>query len=61
MGEGELELFLPSAIFGRGAEGEGKDLSSHWDAPRVINEPKKSIVTIWMCPSEGDLCGSVVD
>jgi hypothetical protein len=26
MGEGELELFLPSPIFGRGAGGEGKDL-----------------------------------
>jgi hypothetical protein len=27
MGEGELELCLPSPIFGRGAGGEGKDLS----------------------------------
>jgi hypothetical protein len=26
MGEGELELCLPSPIFGRGAGGEGKDL-----------------------------------
>jgi hypothetical protein len=33
MGEGELELCLPSPIFGRGAGGEGKDLSLHWDAP----------------------------
>jgi hypothetical protein len=27
MGEGELDLSLPSPIFGRGAGGEGKDLS----------------------------------
>jgi hypothetical protein len=27
MGEGELELCLPSPIFERGAGGEGKDLS----------------------------------
>ncbi|MEH1769257.1 MAG: hypothetical protein V7L30_23050, partial [Nostoc sp.] len=27
LGEGELELCLPSPIFGRGAGGEGKDLS----------------------------------
>jgi hypothetical protein len=34
MGEGELELCLPSPIFGRGAGGEGKDLSKiDWDAP----------------------------
>jgi hypothetical protein len=33
MGEGELELCLPSPILGRGAGGEGKDLSLHWDAP----------------------------
>jgi hypothetical protein len=33
MGEGELELCLPSPMFGRGAGGEGKDLSTHWDAP----------------------------
>jgi hypothetical protein len=33
MGEGELELCLPSPMFGRGAGGEGKDLSLHWDAP----------------------------
>jgi hypothetical protein len=26
MGEGELELCLPSPMFGRGAGGEGKDL-----------------------------------
>ncbi|MEH1767817.1 MAG: hypothetical protein V7K76_26675 [Nostoc sp.] len=32
MGEGELELCLPSPKDGRGAGGEGKDLSSHWDA-----------------------------
>jgi hypothetical protein len=36
MGEGELELFLPSPIFGRGAGGEGKDLSLHWDAPELF-------------------------
>jgi hypothetical protein len=36
MGEGELELCLPSPIFGRGAGGEGKDLSLHWDAPLGI-------------------------
>jgi hypothetical protein len=29
MGEGELELCLPSPIFGRGVGGEGKDLSLH--------------------------------
>jgi hypothetical protein len=34
MGEGELELCLPSPILGRGAGGEGKDLSLHWDAPK---------------------------
>jgi hypothetical protein len=34
MGEGELELCLPSPKDGRGAGGEGKDLSLHWDAPR---------------------------
>ena len=33
MGEGELELCLPSPKHGRGAWGEGNDLSSHWDAP----------------------------
>ena len=33
MGFGELELCLPSPMFGRGAGGEGKDLSLHWDAP----------------------------
>jgi hypothetical protein len=33
MGEGELELCLPSPIFGRGAGGEGKDLILHSDAP----------------------------
>jgi hypothetical protein len=33
MGEGELELCLPSPILGRGAGGEGKDLSLHCDAP----------------------------
>ncbi len=27
MGEGELELCLPSPMFGRGAGGEGKNLS----------------------------------
>jgi hypothetical protein len=32
-GEGELELCLPSPKHGRGAGGEGKDLSLHWDAP----------------------------
>jgi hypothetical protein len=32
MGEGELELCLPSPKDGRGAGGEGKDLSTHWDA-----------------------------
>ena len=32
MGFGELELCLPSPIFGRGAGGEGKDLSTHCDA-----------------------------
>jgi hypothetical protein len=36
MGEGELELYLPSPIFGRGAGGEGKDLSLHWDTPVQI-------------------------
>jgi hypothetical protein len=36
MGEGELELCLPSPMFGRGAGGEGKDLSLHWDAPVFI-------------------------
>jgi hypothetical protein len=36
MGEGELELCLPSPIFGRGAGGEGKDLSLHWDAPKSL-------------------------
>jgi hypothetical protein len=36
MGEGELELCLPSPIFGRGAGGEGKDLSLHWDAPLYL-------------------------
>jgi hypothetical protein len=34
MGEGELELCLPSPKHGRGAGGEGKDLILHWDAPR---------------------------
>jgi hypothetical protein len=33
MGEGELKLCLPSPKDGRGAGGEGKDLSLHWDAP----------------------------
>jgi hypothetical protein len=33
MGEGELKLCLPSPKNGRGAGGEGKDLSLHWDAP----------------------------
>jgi hypothetical protein len=33
MGEGELELSLPSPKDGRGAGGEGKDLSLHWYAP----------------------------
>jgi hypothetical protein len=33
MGFGELELCLPSPIFGRGAGGEGKDLILHSDAP----------------------------
>ncbi len=29
----------PSPIFGRGAGGEGKDLSLHWDAPSLqVNE-----------------------
>jgi hypothetical protein len=32
MGEGELELCLPSPIFGRGAGGEGKDLKQDSDA-----------------------------
>jgi hypothetical protein len=36
MGEGELELCLPSAMFGRGAGGEGKDLNLHWDDPVLI-------------------------
>jgi hypothetical protein len=35
-GEGELELCLPSPKHGRGAGGEGKDLSLHWDAPLII-------------------------
>jgi hypothetical protein len=35
MGEGELELSLPSPKDGRGAGGEGKDLSLHWDAPLI--------------------------
>jgi hypothetical protein len=26
-------IYLPSPMFGRGAGGEGKDLSLHWDAP----------------------------
>jgi hypothetical protein len=34
-GRGELELRLPSPKHGRGAGGEGKDLSTHWDAPIV--------------------------
>ena len=38
LGEGEIELCLPSPKDGRGAGGEGKDLSSHWDAP-VSNHP----------------------
>jgi hypothetical protein len=29
MGEGELELCLPSPMFGRGAGGEGKDLTEY--------------------------------
>jgi|GEM_PF-3249603 hypothetical protein len=48
MGEGELELCLPSPIFGRGAGGEGKDLSKigmlpgrHW-----INCKTKAILPI---------------
>ena len=36
MGFGELESCLPSPIFGRGAGGEGKDLSTHWRAPSQI-------------------------
>jgi hypothetical protein len=36
MGEGELELCLPSHKDGRGAGGEGKDLSLHWDAPDCL-------------------------
>jgi hypothetical protein len=31
--KGELELSLPSPIFGRGAGGEGKDLILYSDAP----------------------------
>jgi hypothetical protein len=38
MGEGELKLCLPSPKDGRGAGGEGKDLSLHWDAPWGIGE-----------------------
>ena len=35
MGEGELELCLPPLpSYGRGAGGEGKDLSQNWDAPK---------------------------
>jgi hypothetical protein len=41
MGEGELELFLPSPIFGRGAGGEGKDLSLYWDALVTAIAPSK--------------------
>jgi hypothetical protein len=37
MGEGELELYLPSPKHGRGAGGEGKDLS-YWDAPLIIDK-----------------------
>jgi hypothetical protein len=33
MGEGELELCLPSPMFGRGAGGEAKDLKQDSDAP----------------------------
>jgi hypothetical protein len=35
--EGELELCLPSPKDGRGAGGEGKDLSLHWDSPAKIH------------------------
>jgi hypothetical protein len=35
MGEGELELCLPSPKDGRGAGGEGKDLKQDWDAPNA--------------------------
>jgi hypothetical protein len=35
MGEGELELCLPSPIFGRGAGGEGKDLSKIGMLPQL--------------------------
>jgi hypothetical protein len=35
MGEGELELCLPSPMFGRGAGGEGKDLKQDSDAPQL--------------------------
>ena len=34
LGFGELKLCLPSPKIGRGAGGEGKDLSQNWDAPR---------------------------
>ena len=37
MGEGELELCPPSPIFGRGAGGEGKDLSQNWDVPSKLD------------------------
>jgi hypothetical protein len=41
MAEGELKLCLPSPIFGRGAGGEGKDLSLHWDALVTAIAPSK--------------------
>jgi hypothetical protein len=37
MGEGELELCLPSPKDGRGAGGEGKDLKQDSDAPNLNN------------------------
>jgi hypothetical protein len=42
MGEGELELCLPSPKDGRGAGGEGKDLSLHWDAPLLYSTSRRS-------------------
>jgi hypothetical protein len=42
MGFGELELCLPSPKDGRGAGGEGKDLSLHWYAPEYSIQNLKS-------------------
>jgi hypothetical protein len=56
MGEGELELCLPSPKDGRGAGGEGKDLSLHWDAPTICaKNPKisdKNTIVINLCSNK---------